>query len=94
MLKTYISVSVKEAAPTNALAMFSSFPWKAQESSKRKRSEIQAAPQAKRQRTVLEGVQMLLENHRQHELLIAKSHHALQTGILEALSGNLQAITE
>ena len=59
-----------------------------------KSSDIQAAPPAKRQRTVLEGVKMLLESQKQHELLLAKSHHALQTEVLAALSGNMKSINE
>ena len=87
-------VFVKEAQPTDALATFKEFPWKTGEPLKRKGGEIQAAPQAKRQRTVLKGVKMLLESQKQHELLLAKSHHALQTEILAALSGNMKCITE
>ena len=85
---------LEEAQRTNSLAMLDAFPWTAEEPLKRRQASIQEAPQAKRQYTALDGVKMLLENHRQHELLMAKSHHALQSRILEVLSGNMQSITE
>ena len=74
-------------------SMLDAFPWKAEQPLKRMQDSIQEAPQAKRQCTSLDGVKMLLENHQQHELLMAKSHHALQSRILE-LFGNIPSITE
>ena len=88
------AAELEEAQRTNSLAMLDAFPWTAEQPLKRRQDSIQEAPQAKRQCTALDGVKMLLENHRQHELLVAKSHHALQSRILEALSGNMQSITE